>query len=88
LLAYEGDVQSSVQRCAVSVANDAWLRRSIDKYNKQGLPAVTEELAVRLKIMPSHLTLWILGAEPMPPDVFLKAVDLISEHDGFKNLPT
>ena len=48
----------------------------------------TEELAVRLKVVPSHLTLWILGAEPAPPDVFLKAVDLISEDDGFKDLPT
>jgi hypothetical protein len=26
----------------------------------------TEALAVRLKIVPSHLTLWILGAEPTP----------------------
>jgi DNA-binding transcriptional regulator YdaS (Cro superfamily) len=48
----------------------------------------TEALALRLKVVPSHLTLWILGAEPTPPDVFLKAVDLISEHDGLKNLPT
>jgi hypothetical protein len=47
----------------------------------------TEELAVYLKVVPSHLALWILGAEPAPPDVFLKAVDLISEHDGPKNLP-
>ena len=48
----------------------------------------TEELAVHLNVVPSHLALWILGAEPTPADVFLKAVDLISEHDGRKNLPT
>jgi hypothetical protein len=47
----------------------------------------TEALAVRLKIVPSHLTLWILGAEPTPPEIFLKAVDLISEYDGPKNQP-
>jgi DNA-binding transcriptional regulator YdaS (Cro superfamily) len=48
----------------------------------------TEQLAVHLNVVPSHLALWISGAAPTPPDVFLKAVDLISEHDGPKNLPT
>ena len=48
----------------------------------------TEQLAVHLNVVPSHLALWIGGAQPTPPDVFLKAVDLISEHDGSKNLPS
>lgn len=41
----------------------------------------TEQLAISLKVTPSHLALWLGGAEPTPPDIFLKAVDLITEHD-------
>ena len=40
-----------------------------------------EQLAVQLGVVPSHLALWMDGAAPTPPDIFLKAVDLISEHD-------
>lgn len=47
----------------------------------------TEALAVQLKVVPSHLAQWMDGAEPTPPEIFLKAVDLISEHDSQKNRP-
>lgn len=40
-----------------------------------------QELAFRLKITPSHLSLWLGGLEPCPPDVFLKAVDLVLERE-------
>jgi DNA-binding transcriptional regulator YdaS (Cro superfamily) len=40
-----------------------------------------DQLAVQLGVVPSHLELWIEGAAPTPADIFLKAVDLISEHD-------
>jgi hypothetical protein len=39
------------------------------------------ELALRLGVVPSHLHLWILGAKTPPLDVFLKAVDIVLEHD-------
>ena len=42
----------------------------------------TEQLAACLNVVPSHLALWIDGAEPTPPDIFLKAVDLISDHSA------
>ena len=44
-----------------------------------------EQLAFRLDVKASHLSLWMAGVETTPPDVFLKAVDLISEHDGPRN---
>jgi hypothetical protein len=40
-----------------------------------------EELALRLKVTPSHLALWIQGVEKPPTYVFLRAVDLVSESD-------
>jgi DNA-binding transcriptional regulator YdaS (Cro superfamily) len=46
----------------------------------------TDQLAVYLKVVPSHLSLWIDGAEPTPPDIFLRAVDLISDYEE-KNRP-
>ena len=39
----------------------------------------TLALALRLKVTPSHLTLWIQGIERPPVDVFLRAVDLVSD---------
>jgi DNA-binding transcriptional regulator YdaS (Cro superfamily) len=39
------------------------------------------ELAFRLKVTPSHLTLWLAGLEPCPPSIFLKAVDLVLERE-------
>ena len=41
----------------------------------------SQELAFMLKITPSHLSLWLGGLEPCPPDVFLKAVDLVLERE-------
>ena len=41
----------------------------------------TEQLAQQLAVKPSQLALWMGGAEPTPPDIFLKAVDLLAEHN-------
>jgi hypothetical protein len=38
-----------------------------------------EALALRLKVTPSHLALWIQGVERPPLEVFLRAVDLVSD---------
>ncbi|MGH8740550.1 MAG: hypothetical protein ACREUN_06530 [Burkholderiales bacterium] len=38
-------------------------------------------LALRLGVTPSHLALWIMGSEAPPAYVFLKVVDLITEHE-------
>ena len=40
-----------------------------------------QELAFRLKVTPSHLSLWMGGLEPCPGYVFLKAVDLVLESE-------
>ena len=40
-----------------------------------------QELAFRLKVTPSHLSLWMAGLEPCPGHIFLKAVDLVLEKD-------
>lgn len=40
-----------------------------------------QELAFRLKVTPSHLSLWMAGLEPCPAQIFLKAVDLVLETD-------
>jgi DNA-binding transcriptional regulator YdaS (Cro superfamily) len=40
-----------------------------------------EELARRLMVTPAHLALWIRGVLPPPGDVFLKAADIVAEHD-------
>ena len=40
-----------------------------------------QELAFRLKVTPSHLSLWMGGLEPCPGHVFLMAVDLVLERD-------
>jgi hypothetical protein len=42
------------------------------------------ELALRLKVTPSHLHLWIRGLSDPPLDVFLRAVDIVVEHDQAK----
>ena len=41
----------------------------------------TQELAFRLQVTPSHLSLWMGGLEPCPSHIFLKAVDLVLEKD-------
>ncbi|HVL36112.1 MAG TPA: hypothetical protein VM489_10620 [Burkholderiales bacterium] len=38
-----------------------------------------QELALRLKVTPSHLALWLQGIETPPGDIFLQAVDLVME---------
>jgi len=40
-----------------------------------------QELAFKLKVTPSHLSLWMGGLEPCPGHIFLKAVDLVLERD-------
>ena len=40
-----------------------------------------QELAFRLKVTPSHLSLWLGGLEPSPSHIVLKAVDLVLESD-------
>lgn len=40
-----------------------------------------QELAFRLKVTPSHLSLWMGGLEPCPGDAFLMAVDLVLERE-------
>jgi hypothetical protein len=40
-----------------------------------------QELAFKLKVTPSHLSLWMGGLEPCPGHVFLMAVDLVLERD-------
>ena len=47
----------------------------------------TDQLATRLKVPPSFLSLWIAGVDSAPAEIFLKAVDLITESDGRKNAP-
>jgi DNA-binding transcriptional regulator YdaS (Cro superfamily) len=40
-----------------------------------------EKLARQLQVLPNHLDLWIRGLLSPPGDVFLKAADIVSEHD-------
>lgn len=46
-----------------------------------------QQLALRLKVTPSHLALWIQGIERPPGDIFLKAVDLVVDYDVLSKLP-
>lgn len=46
-----------------------------------------QELAFKLKVTPSHLSLWMSGLEPCPGYVFLKAVDLVLERDISEQTP-
>jgi DNA-binding transcriptional regulator YdaS (Cro superfamily) len=48
-----------------------------------------EALALRLKVTPSHLALWIRDLASPPGDVFLRAADIVSEHElkQIKNPP-
>ncbi len=39
-----------------------------------------QELALLLKVTPSHLALWVEGVEAPPGDVFLRAVDLVTDY--------
>jgi hypothetical protein len=40
-----------------------------------------EALALRLKVTPSHLVLWLQGIASPPRDVFLKAADIVGDHE-------
>ena len=40
-----------------------------------------EALARRLKVTPSHLALWLHGIVSPPCDYFLKAADIVNEHE-------
>jgi len=40
-----------------------------------------QALAFKLKVTPSHLSLWMAGLEPCPGPVFLMAVDLVLERE-------
>ncbi len=46
-----------------------------------------QQLALKLKVTPSHLALWIQGIEQPPGDIFLKAVDLVVDNDVLSRLP-
>ena len=46
-----------------------------------------QQLALRLKVTPSHLALWIQGIELPPGDIFLQAVDLVVDNDVLSKLP-
>jgi DNA-binding transcriptional regulator YdaS (Cro superfamily) len=43
-----------------------------------------EQLAQRLKVPTSRLTSWLQAQAPLPPAVFLRAVDVVMEHEGAK----
>lgn len=40
-----------------------------------------EQLALKLKVTPSHLALWLEGLAAPPGDVFLRAVDLVTDDE-------
>jgi hypothetical protein len=40
-----------------------------------------QQLAFRLKVVPSHLSLWLAGLAEPPGHIFLRAVDLVTEND-------
>lgn len=46
-----------------------------------GLVGGEQALALRLKVTPSHLALWMNGASLPPSDIFLKAADIVAEHE-------
>ena len=39
----------------------------------------TQALRRRLHVSATLITLWLSGAQPLPTDVFLKAVDIVEE---------
>ena len=44
-------------------------------------------LASYLKVRPSRLKLWLQGRVLPPMDVFLRAVDLVTQNDGVLKAP-
>ena len=46
-----------------------------------------EQLGRELGVTPGHVSLWLTGMEDPPGDVFLRAVDIVTEHSLIKLLP-
>lgn len=46
-----------------------------------------ERLAVHLGVSSSLVTQWIEGLTPIPPDIFLRCVDLLLEHHQPSSAP-
>jgi DNA-binding transcriptional regulator YdaS (Cro superfamily) len=40
-----------------------------------------EALALRLKVSPTRLALWLAGEAPLPQAIFLRAIDIVLEHE-------
>jgi DNA-binding transcriptional regulator YdaS (Cro superfamily) len=40
-----------------------------------------QPLALRLRVTPSHLALWLKGLAVPPGDIFLRAADIVGEHE-------
>ena len=40
-----------------------------------------QQLALKLKVTPSHLALWLEGVATPPGDVFLRAIDLVTDDE-------
>ena len=40
-----------------------------------------QPLALRLKVTPSHLALWLKGLAVPPGDIFLRAAGIVGEHE-------
>jgi transcriptional regulator with XRE-family HTH domain len=57
------------------------LRRAAELVGSQ------QELARRLGIFPSHLLPWLAGTSTPPIEVFLKAVDIVGDHDNQQLTP-
>jgi DNA-binding transcriptional regulator YdaS (Cro superfamily) len=43
-----------------------------------------QQLALKLRVTPSHLALWLEGIATPPGDVFLRAVDLVTDDELFR----
>jgi hypothetical protein len=46
-----------------------------------------EQLGRELDVAPSQILRWLTGMEHPPGDVFLRAVDIVTEHSFIKLLP-
>jgi hypothetical protein len=46
-----------------------------------GILGGIDSLAERLQVHPAVLTMWLRGTASLPPDVFLKVVDILLERD-------
>jgi hypothetical protein len=68
----------------VTVPDNLYVRTLVRAANIVGGEA---ELALRLNIKPNVLHLWIIGNVTPPLDVFLKAVDIVVQHDQHITAP-